>query len=106
REFNKGAWVFTLTDKGRNRAAELFEISRYVGPAPVPLDQYNRQVEAQTIESILVDEETVRGAFSRMVVTDRFRDRIGPAISSGRAIFLYGPPGNGKTAIAETVGQV
>jgi len=106
REYNKGAWVFTLTDKGRSRSADLFKISRYVGPAPVPLDQYNRLVEAQTIESIHVDESKVNQAFSPMIVTDRFLDRIGPAISSGRAIFLYGPPGNGKTAIAETVGQV
>ncbi|MFO7984080.1 MAG: ATPase [Desulfuromonadales bacterium] len=105
-EYNKSAWVFTLTDKGRSRAAELFQVSRYVGPAPVPLNQYNHLVETQTIEGIRVNEDTVNQAFSQMVVTECFLNRIGPAVNSGRAIFLYGPPGNGKTAIAETVGQV
>jgi predicted ATPase with chaperone activity len=63
-------------------------------------------VEIQTIKSIYVDPEKVKDAFSNLIISEQLVERLGPAISSGRAIFLYGPSGNGKTTIAETIGRV
>ena len=63
-------------------------------------------VEIQTIKSIFVDPERIQDAFSNLVVNKRFLETIGPAVSSGKAIFLYGPSGNGKTTIAETIGRI
>jgi predicted ATPase with chaperone activity len=62
--------------------------------------------EVQTVKNIMVGVEDVKQAFSHIIVSDRMLSRLGPAISSGRAIFLYGPPGNGKTTIAETIAKV
>jgi len=97
---------YSLTDRGRARAHELLAISRYTGPAPVPLAAYRRMIEVQTVKNILVKESRVMEAFSHLIVSNDLLTRLGPAISSGRALFLYGPPGNGKTAIAETIARV
>lgn len=97
---------FILTETGKQAAVDLFEISRYAGPAPVPIDEYRNMVEMQTIKNILVDNEAVRKAFSNMVLEDNLLAQLGPAVSSGKAIFLHGPPGNGKTSIAEAIGKV
>jgi predicted ATPase with chaperone activity len=79
---------------------------RYVGPAPVILGEYTKMVELQTIKNIVVSEESVKRAFSHIIISERLLKRLGPAISSGKAMFIYGPPGNGKTVIAETIGKV
>jgi energy-coupling factor transporter ATP-binding protein EcfA2 len=97
---------YAITDPGKRHALELLLVSRYVGPAPVTLDAYCRMAEVQTVKNIMVGVEDVKQAFSHLIVSDRMLSRLGPAISSGRAIFLYGPPGNGKTTIAETIAKV
>ena len=99
-------YTFKISDTGKNRSSELFELCRYIGPAPVSLESYRSMVELQSIKNIVVGEENVKKAFSHMVVSDSLLKRLGPAISSGKALFVYGPPGNGKTAIAETIGGV
>jgi predicted ATPase with chaperone activity len=99
-------YTFRATDAGRRRAAELLEACAYLGPAPVTLDDYQDMVEFQTVKSALVSEEQVSRAFSHLILNPGVLRRIGPAVSSGRAIFLYGPPGNGKTAVAETVARI
>jgi len=104
--YAKVSYRFSISGLGQNRAAELLDMCRYTGPAPVVLDEYNDMVERQTIKQIVVSEESVDRAFSHIVISERQLRRIGPAISSGKAIFLYGPPGNGKTTIAETMGKV
>ncbi|MBI5102923.1 MAG: ATPase [Nitrospirae bacterium] len=104
--YAKTTYKFNVTGKGRKRAEELLEICRYIGPAPVTLNEYRNMVSVQTIKHIIVDEGSVKKAFSHLVVSERFLSVLGPAISSGKAIFIYGPPGNGKTTIAETIGQV
>ncbi len=104
--YSKAQYRFNITGAGQNRATELLEMCRYAGPAPVRLVEYSDMVELQTIKQIEVSEESVHGAFSHLVISDKQLRRIGPAISSGKAIFLYGPPGNGKTTIAETMGKV
>jgi len=98
------SYNYKITELGKNRGAELMELCRYLGPMPVSLEAYSRMVESQTVKHIIVSEETVRKAFSGLVLSDSLLTRLGPAISSGKAIFVYGPSGNGKTAIAETIG--
>jgi hypothetical protein len=105
-QLSKISYRFALTDAGKKKATGLLEVSRYVGPAPVPFEEYRNMVEMQTIKSILVDEKSIHDAFSNIIVGENLLKRLGPAVSSGRAIFLYGPPGNGKTTIAETIGKV
>jgi energy-coupling factor transporter ATP-binding protein EcfA2 len=105
-QFVKGSWTFSVSDLGKKQAADLLDRCRYLGPAPVTLDEYRSMVELQTIKSILVDETSVRNAFSHLLIGDELLEQVGPAVSSGRSIFLYGPPGNGKTTIAETIGKV
>lgn len=105
-EYVKSSFKFSITDQGKNRSGELLEICRYAGPAPVTLAQYRKMVELQTIRNIVVGEEQVQQAFSHLVLRENLVTRLGPALSSGRPMFIYGPPGNGKTAIAETIGTV
>ncbi len=105
-QLSKLSYRFTLTESGIKRSMDLMGVSRYVGPAPVPLNEYRNMVEIQTIKSIFVDPEKVKDAFSNLIISEQLVERLGPAISSGRAIFLYGPSGNGKTTIAETIGRV
>jgi predicted ATPase with chaperone activity len=105
-DFARVTYKFTLTQQGRRRASELLEMCQYVGPAPVPLEDYIEMVEFQTVKNIIVREEDTRRAFSHLIVSEELLRRLGPAISSGKAIFIYGPPGNGKTSIAETIGKV
>jgi hypothetical protein len=99
-------YTFKTTEAGKNYGAELLHICHYVGPAPVTLDYYQSMVRRQTVKSILVPEEDVKKGFSHLIVRKNVLELIGPAISSGKAIFVYGPAGNGKTAIAETVGKL
>jgi predicted ATPase with chaperone activity len=100
------AYQYQITDAGRSKCLKLLELSRYVGPAPVTLDAYTEMVEFQTVKSIIVTEAEIRSAFSHLVIEDEKLQRLGPAVSSGQALFIYGPPGNGKTAIAEAIGNV
>jgi MoxR-like ATPase len=99
-------YTFKITEPGKNRAAELLDLCRYVGPAPVSLEEYRLMVETQTIKSTIISEEGVKKAFSHLVLNESVLKRLGPAISSGKAMFIYGPPGNGKTAIAETISRL
>jgi predicted ATPase with chaperone activity len=105
-EYAKVTYNFTITGQGKNRALELLDICRYIGPAPVSLDEYRTTIEFQTIKNIVVSEDSVKKAFSHLIISESLLKRLGPAISSGKAMFIYGPPGNGKTTIAETIGKV
>lgn len=104
--YARETYRFSITGPGKKRASELFDICQYVGPAPVTLEEYNRFIECQTVKNITVTEEGVRQAFSEIVAGENLLKRLGPAINSAKAMFIYGPPGNGKTTIAETIGRV
>ena len=95
-----------LTAKGREWAAESLEQSLYVGPAPVSLDDFRRQVERQRLTVEQVARESLAQGLSDLVVSDRLIRTLGPAINAGRSILLYGSPGNGKTTIAEIIGHL
>lgn len=96
---------FALTDSGRHRAREVFEHCRYVGPAPVPLEQYVAQCRRQGVSGIPCTLAALKQAFQGYVVRDALLQELGPAVCSGQAIFLYGPPGNGKTMLAKGLGR-
>lgn len=96
---------YALTDAGINRAAQCLEESRYTGPAPVSLEEYRYAVGMQTIKSIEVTEEQMNSAFANIVVSGDKLKTYGAAVNSARPVFLYGPPGNGKTTIAESIGN-
>ena len=98
-----GDFIHQLTDSGRNAAVESRKITSYVGPVPVPFYQYVRGVQAQTLASLRPTQDDLARAFDDMTLSQSLIDAIGPAISSGRALFLYGEPGNGKTSIAERI---
>ena len=98
------AYKYRITDAGRERAALFLEHNHYVGIAPVPLEQYRRYLEnfrRMTVNDVLPDR--VRSAFSSLVLSDRVLDQLGPAIRAGRSLFVYGPPGNGKTVISQCI---
>jgi predicted ATPase with chaperone activity len=96
-------YIYSLTDAGRMRAKLCFEECAYVGTAPVPFDDYLASVSAQTITTEHPKEADLRRAFSDLLVSDAIFAMLGPAINSGRGMFLYGYPGNGKTSIAERI---
>lgn len=102
----KLTYHYRVTDDGKKRGGELLDLCRYVGPAPVLLDDYRQMVAVQTVKNILVNPESVERAFAHLTVNHSMLKRLGPAVSSGKAIFLYGPAGNGKTTIAETIGKI
>ena len=103
---SRGGYTFDLTGAGRERAREALSSSQYVGPAPVPLQQYRTWVDRQSIRHVHVTKDVIRHGFQRMVLSDAIHEILGPAINSAKSLFLYGAPGNGKTMIAETIASM
>jgi len=97
---------YTLSNAGKEAAEQALELNRYIGPAPVNMEDYWDWVEAQTILQAQVQVSRLREVFKDYVLPERFFDEMGPAVSSGRSIFVYGPSGNGKTMAARTVAEV
>src|SRR5215468_6535998 len=99
------SYRFNLTELGRRRAQEAFKLCAYVGPAPVPLEDYVEQTYRQAVTAIDISPEALAAAFSHLVISEDLFNAVGPSIISGRSVFIYGPPGNGKTAIARSIGD-
>ncbi len=96
-------YICQLTELGRERAKRYSQHCTYFGSAPVSLHDYIRSVKAQSIEEQHPTEDDLRRAFSDLLINKKMFRRLGPAINSGRGMFLFGFPGNGKTSIAERV---
>lgn len=104
--FGELAYQYLVTPKGAARAQELLERNSYVGPAPVPLPAFIDMVNRQSIRTAHVTPAQVRRATADLVFDDTVLDAIGQAINTGRSMFLFGDPGNGKTALAERIAQM
>lgn len=96
-------YVYQLTDLGRERAKKLNEVCSYFGAAPVTLNAYIESVRSQTLTKLHPTERDLKRAFEDLLISPHMLKRLGPAVNSGRGLFLYGQPGNGKTSIAERV---
>jgi hypothetical protein len=90
---------YAITARGRERAERLLEVSGYVGPAPVTLASYTAMMQWQLAHAPAVTTQDVANALSELVLRDQDALLAGLAASSGRSLFIFGPPGNGKTSI-------
>jgi predicted ATPase with chaperone activity len=98
------SYRYRITDSGRTRAQLFLESNHYVGAAPVPLSQYRKYMaEYKKKAPSTATRERVRQAFSHLVISERVMDQLGPAINAGHSMFVYGPPGNGKTVISQAI---
>ena len=101
-----GSYQYVITSKGAARAREQLERTTYMGVAPVPWEEYVAAIRVQGPGRLTVNQRMMRQSLAHLVLEENVFNKIGPAVNSGRSIFLYGPPGNGKTTIAESVGRM
>ncbi len=94
---------YQLTDAGKARALDALSQSEYFGAMPVPLAVYSEQVKRQSIRNIQVTRKQLTSAMGHLVLPDSLLDHLGPAVSAGRSILMYGPPGNGKSSISNGI---
>jgi MoxR-like ATPase len=99
------SYRYALTDGGRERARQYFEVSHYVGAVPISLARYVAYMTALQAARGYMDKERLRNGFSHLIISDEVLEMVGPAVNAGKAVFLYGPPGNGKSVIAEGMGR-
>ncbi|MBI3159401.1 MAG: AAA family ATPase [Chloroflexi bacterium] len=102
----EGAYTYAITSAGIDRAREALERSQYAGPAPVPIDVYVKAMLKQGRGRTNVTARVMRQALADIILNQKTFHQIGPAVNSGTSLFLYGPPGNGKTSIARAIGQL
>jgi len=96
-------FLYALTGEGVSRVSKVLELGGYVGPAPVPLADYVQQVEHQSVRREMLTAQDIESSLSHLVFNTDTLDRLGRAVSSGKASLLFGPSGNGKTATAESL---
>ncbi|MCV6825281.1 MULTISPECIES: ATPase [Halocynthiibacter] len=94
---------YQLTDQGKARALDALSQSEYYGAMPVPLSIYQEQVKRQSIRNIQISRDQLTGAMGHLILPPTLLDQLGPAVSSGRSILMYGPPGNGKSSISNGI---
>jgi energy-coupling factor transporter ATP-binding protein EcfA2 len=97
---------YVLTDEGRRWTIDALERLRYVGPAPVTLDDFTHQANLQKLTNEVVTYERIRKSLGDLTFDESIVEQCGPALNSGRAMLLYGPPGNGKSSVASRIAGV
>jgi hypothetical protein len=101
--FSGGIYRIAISGQGRDRAIGALARNYYSGPVPVPLRSYTEQVLAQSVRQSQVSPAEVAHVFRHLVLTDEALEKLGTAMASGTTLFLHGPAGTGKTAIAEAM---
>src|SRR5215510_1009661 len=96
---------YLLTDAGRDRARQYFDVNTYVGPAPVPLAAYTAYMAEVRAVRGYIDRDRISGGFANLIVEPALFEKLGPAINANKAVFLYGAPGNGKSVLGEGMGR-
>ncbi|EEB83481.1 ATPase [Roseobacter sp. GAI101] len=94
---------YQLTDLGKARALDALAQSEYFGAMPVPLEVYREQVKRQSVRNMQITRAQLEGAMGHLVLPDELIGNLGPAVSAGRSILMYGPPGNGKSSISNGI---
>ena len=97
---NAAAMNYAMTEEGQRWAMDALQRSQYTGPAPVTLDEYCDRVNLQKITNEIITFQRVRANLNDLAMENTLIEQSGPALNSGRAILLFGPPGNGKTTFA------
>jgi predicted ATPase with chaperone activity len=95
--------TFALTESGRTLAQDYLNYNQYIGPAPVPLFQYEKVVQLQKLKTNWLTPDQLHHAFRHLVVENDILAQLGPAVSASESFLIYGQPGNGKTALAEAL---
>ena len=95
--------AYQLTDSGKARALDALAQSEYYGAMPVPLDVYREQISHQSIRKHKMTRDRLTSAMGHLILPNELLDQLGPAITSGRSILMYGPPGNGKSSISHGI---
>jgi predicted ATPase with chaperone activity len=98
--------TYMISGKGTEKAKEILERSQYAGPAPVTLNQYIHAMKEQNKSRVTATPEVMKRALGHLVISEKMYGKVGPAMNSGKSLFLWGPPGNGKTTISEAVGRI
>ncbi|MGB5559387.1 MAG: ATPase [Paracoccaceae bacterium] len=98
-----GEMGYRLSDAGKARALDALSQSEYYGAMPIPMTEYAKQVKRQSIRNIQVTRQQLLGAMGHLILPDELIDHLGPAVSAGRSILMYGPPGNGKSSISNGI---
>ena len=101
--FGELGYQHGISPKGVVRVHEVLDRTTYLGPAPVTLEQYVAVVKSQSIGEVRVGPPDVRQAMADLVLEELTLDIIGQAVNTGRSLFLFGHPGNGKTVLAEHI---
>jgi predicted ATPase with chaperone activity len=102
----EGSYQYAITGAGVERAREALERNQYAGPAPVPIEIYNESIRKQGLQRVVVTQRHMRQLLSQLILSNTTFEQLGPALNSGTSIFLYGPPGNGKTSVARAFGSM
>ncbi len=98
--------AYTFTEEGKRWTLDALERLRYTGPAPVAIQDFTYRVNLQRLTNETVTFDRIRAGLGDLTFEDSIIEQCGPALNSGRAMLLYGPPGNGKTSVAHSLGSV
>lgn len=94
---------YQLTEAGKARALDALSQSEYYGAMPVPLADYGAQMARQSVRNMKLTRAELMRGMGHLILPPDLIDNLGPAVTSGRSILMYGPPGNGKSSISNGI---